>query len=198
MPIGVYNHYKIRGHKFNLGRILSENHKKKISLSNKKIIHTEEWNKKVSKSNIGKKMSNIARTKMSLARKGKVSNSRGKHWKLSEEIKKRIGDAVRNRPKKDRNLLKRYGDANRDRRSSAYSYWRLEVFKRDNYKCKMGNCDCRGKIIAHHILSYTKFPELRFNINNGITLCQFHHPLKRKEEQRLIPFFQSMVEVIRT
>jgi hypothetical protein len=36
---------------------------------------------------------------------------------------------------------------------------------------------------------------LRYNINNGITLCQFHHPRKRVEEQRLIPFFQNMVEV---
>ena len=30
-------------------------------------------------------------------------------------------------------------------------------------------------IRAHHILPW-RIVELRYNINNGITLCQFHHP----------------------
>jgi len=37
--------------------------------------------------------------------------------------------------------------------------------------------------------------QLRYNIKNGITLCHFHHPKKRMEEKRLIPFFQGVVEV---
>jgi len=52
----------------------------------------------------------------------------------------------------------------------------------------------KGKIKAHHILSWKDFPELRYETNNGITLCQAH-PLKRAEEKRLIPFFQGLVPV---
>jgi len=93
---------------------------------------------------------------------------------------------------KDRNLVKHQDEKNNAR----YKQWRYECKKRDNFQCKMKNKDCSGKIIIHHILGWTVFPELRYEINNGITLCQFHHPLKRVEEKRLIPFFQSMVEVI--
>lgn len=102
-----------------------------------------------------------------------------------------------NHPKwiKDRTQLKRFNNVNLDRRSSAYHYWRLEVYKRDNYKCKINNCDCSGRIIAHHILSWTRFPELRYEINNGITLCQAHHPRIRVEEKRLIPFFMGLMSV---
>ena len=46
---------------------------------------------------------------------------------------------------------------------------------------------------SNHILGYEKFPELRYEINNGITLCRFHHPRKRDEEMKLSPYFQSLV-----
>lgn len=44
-----------------------------------------------------------------------------------------------------------------------------------------------------HILPWRDFVELRFNTNNGITLCHAHHPRKRSEEARLSPFFQKIV-----
>ena len=53
----------------------------------------------------------------------------------------------------------------------------------------------KGKLEAHHILSWSKFPELRYEVNNGITLCHFHHPRKRNDEMTLSPFFQSLVKV---
>ena len=96
---------------------------------------------------------------------------------------------------KDRTKLKRYNDDNKDRRSSAYNYWRKSVFERDNFKCQIDNCDCSGKIIAHHILNWSKYPELRYNINNGITLCQAHHPKTRAKEKILISFFKKLVLV---
>ena len=82
-----------------------------------------------------------------------------------------------------------------ERNDSAYYDWRLNVWIRDNFKCKINNCDCSGKIIAHHILGWALYPELRYEINNGITLCQAHHPRKRAEEKRLIPNFQELVSV---
>lgn len=46
--------------------------------------------------------------------------------------------------------------------------WRISVFKRDNFKCVI--CE-DNKIEAHHLNSYSRFKEQRFDINNGVTLC---------------------------
>ena len=90
---------------------------------------------------------------------------------------------------KDRSLVKHQEDRN----NPEYKQWRLKVYKRDNYKCVINNCDCSGRIIAHHILSFTYYPELRYEINNGITLCRFHHPIKREEERQSIPIFNDYI-----
>lgn len=48
--------------------------------------------------------------------------------------------------------------------------WRNAVYKRDKYVCQ--GCGKRGgKLNAHHIKPYKKYPELRYNLKNGITLC---------------------------
>ena len=82
-----------------------------------------------------------------------------------------------------------------ERRTTAYFYWRKSVWQRDNFKCRINNSDCKGRIESHHILGWSSYPELRYNINNGITLCHAHHPRKRAEEKRLAPIFQELVSV---
>lgn len=80
-----------------------------------------------------------------------------------------------------------------ERNDSAYKNWRKQVWMRDEYKCKMKNNNCLGKIEAHHILGWTDYPELRYELNNGITLCHFHHPRKRSEVAKLSPFFKELL-----
>lgn len=78
---------------------------------------------------------------------------------------------------------------------SKYKEWMLSVKKRDNWKCKIANEDCHGNLEAHHILGWIDYPELRYELNNGITLCHAHHPRKRAEEKRLVSEFQRLVSV---
>lgn len=82
-----------------------------------------------------------------------------------------------------------------ERNDSAYSDWRQQVWLRDNFKCKIANPNCKGRIEAHHILAWRDYSELRYEVNNGITLCHAHHPRVRAEEKRLSPFFQELVSV---
>lgn len=47
--------------------------------------------------------------------------------------------------------------------------WRLAVYRRDNFRCR--DCGTKGYINAHHIKYWSTHPELRFDVDNGITLC---------------------------
>lgn len=51
-----------------------------------------------------------------------------------------------------------------------YKDWRIAVYERDNYTCQC--CGSRGgKLNAHHINSFADYPEFRYDVANGITLC---------------------------
>lgn len=55
-----------------------------------------------------------------------------------------------------------------------YKDWRASVYERDNYTCQC--CGARGgRLNAHHLNSFADCPELRHDINNGITLCAKCH-----------------------
>jgi len=69
------------------------------------------------------------------------------------------------------------------RNSNKYINWRKEIFYRDKYKCvECGKTNC--KLNAHHILSFSKYKNKRFDINNGITLCEECH---KKKHNKLWP-----------
>lgn len=60
------------------------------------------------------------------------------------------------------------------RKSFEYKLWREAVYKRDNWTCVF--CEQRGvKLNADHIKPFAHYPELRFAIDNGRTLCKPCH-----------------------
>lgn len=57
-----------------------------------------------------------------------------------------------------------------ERNSPEYSAFRMGILKRDNFTCSC--CKKRGgKLVVHHILSWTYYPDLRFDSSNVCTLC---------------------------
>lgn len=69
------------------------------------------------------------------------------------------------------------------RRSEEYKNWRRSVFERDNYTCR--SCGARGcRLNAHHIKAYAFFPDLRYEVTNGLTLCEICHKAIHKRRRR--------------
>ena len=57
-----------------------------------------------------------------------------------------------------------------DRDKNEYKIWRKGVYQRDSYTCQ--ECgQVGGNLNAHHIKEWCNYPNLRFNIDNGLTLC---------------------------
>lgn len=71
----------------------------------------------------------------------------------------------------------------RIRQSSEYKNWRYSVFVRDKFTCKVCG-QVGGSLEAHHIKSFTDYPEYRFEIDNGITYCKECHKSKHKVKNK--------------
>lgn len=67
------------------------------------------------------------------------------------------------------------------RNSQEYTEWRTKVFERDEYTCQ--HCKKVGvELNAHHIKEFSKYPDKRFDIDNGLTLCvACHKEVHRKK-----------------
>lgn len=71
----------------------------------------------------------------------------------------------------------------RDRDTIQYKEWRRKVFERDDYTCQ--KCGKRGtKLNAHHIVHWAYDKDKRYDVSNGITLCETCHKLVHKEERQ--------------
>lgn len=59
--------------------------------------------------------------------------------------------------------------------SNLLNNWRRDVYERDGYTCQACGDATGGNLNAHHLDSWTAFPDKRMYLDNGITLCEPCH-----------------------
>jgi hypothetical protein len=122
------------------------------------------------------------------AKKARIGNS---PWNkglklncLSNETKKKISDSLKGKYIGENNSNWKGGITDKNklaRCSREFKKWREKVFERDSYKCQ--HCEqIGGELHPHHILKFSEYIELRFDISNGITLCKKCHQLEHKNK----------------
>ena len=116
----------------------------------------------------------------SLQCKGKAEAATKKEH-FSPEIRAKAAEANRNRllGKTGSLALNWQGGKTKEndivRKSQEYKDWRTSVFERDNYTCTWCGDNRGGNLQADHIKPFAHFVELRFDIDNGRTLCKECH-----------------------
>jgi hypothetical protein len=62
------------------------------------------------------------------------------------------------------------------RKGVAHAKWVKEVLERDGFTCqRCGAYGGNNKLNAHHLNSYSKHKDIRWNVDNGATLCMGCH-----------------------
>lgn len=148
------------------------NHFKNPDIVKEKIRNTlkghpcyksEERKKNISKAKTGGHLSEITKKKMSATRQG----IQLKDWtEFLSPIRSRIYQ------------------------SKNFDVWRRSIFQRDDWTCQ----DCYikgGSLHAHHIRKFSKYPLLRFDVDNGITLCKPCHEKTIGNEEDYIEYFNK-------
>jgi len=117
-------------------------------------------------------------------KRGEKSPNYGSH--RSEETCERIRLSLvglyigEKHPRWRKDLTKEERQLNKDRNYNPKNReFREEVYLRDNNTCCISGRR-GGDLVVHRLYNWAKYPELRFDINNGITICKELHQIFHK------------------
>ena len=146
------------------GKKFTEEHRRKLSLSHR---GPRPWAKGLH----GKTNDALKKWKEN----GGIPWNKGKHW--NEKLRRKMSQARLGRYTQENHPNWKGGTTplyKKIRTSLEYKLWREAVFNRDNYTCIW--CGQKGgELNADHIKRFSEYPELRFAIDNGRTLCKPCH-----------------------
>lgn len=207
------------GHKgYMLGKHHSEESKRKMRLGNIGKHRSEETKLRIKLAKIGKYASEETKRKMSESGMGHIGYMLGKHHSIETKTKMRNSQIGKSRKghiawnknrkmdfppksafKKGHRPWNYRGTSSKEkdriRSSSEFKLWRDSVFQRDKFLCQMPDCDKSERYLnGHHIKKFADYPELRFEVSNGITLCKkCHDKVQWKEEK----YENMFIEIVR-
>lgn len=152
--------------------------------------------------NIGIPITEKAKTKMSSAKKGR-------HISIKTEFKKGLIPWNKGRKSPqfsgENNPNWKGGvtpERNKIRASVEYKIWEKTVKERDQYTCQKCGESRRGYVMAHHVLNFAQWEELRFILENGVTLCrpchkEFHkiYGKKNNNQGQVIRFIGKHLQI---
>ena len=74
-----------------------------------------------------------------------------------------------------------------------YKDWRKKVYSRDKFQCQMPGCKSKYRLQPHHIKKWSSAAILRYDVDNGITLCRSCHERITGHEHAYQSLFSQIV-----
>lgn len=132
--------------------------------------HSEDYRKHMSELYKGKAKS--------LGTRMKLREAALRRWQKPDELKKH-SESQRRRFSNPENHPNWQGGITpiqlKLRTQEKYKKWRKNVFERDNYTCQECGDNQGGNLQAHHIKPFAYYPNVRYKLSNGVTLCKKCH-----------------------
>jgi len=185
------NFMKNNGHKFRgennhfFGKKHSEESRKKIKDNHSKLKGKDHPLYGIPKTEEHKRNMSLNHADMN----GDKNPFKGKHHTIESKIKKSCSHRGISVEEFDGFYHEKYSDS--INQSPEYKEWRTKIFERDNYRCRW--CGSGGYLEAHHIKPKSKYPELMYDHENGITLCRDCHRSVYKHEEEWEDIFIIMI-----
>lgn len=83
---------------------------------------------------------------------------------------------------------------NRKISEDVYERFRKDVIKRDKRNCQMPGCKSKTRLQVHHIKTWANAASLRYDTDNGITLCKSCHDSIKNKEKQYEKLFREIVD----